>query len=154
MFYKYFSTILFSVTLLTSAAPVLGEMVSINSQDVNIRKGPGKGHEIIWEYGKGFPLKVLKVDGEWLNIEDFEGDKGWVHRSLTHKNPYVIVKANKSGKTSINIRRTPSTKADVIAHAKYGVVFKTIKQENGWAKIEHEDKKIVGWVKRSLLWGF
>ena len=129
-------------------------MVSISSQDINIRKGPGKTYDIIWKFGKGFPLQVLKKDGEWLNIEDFEGDQGWVHKSLTSKDAHVIVKANKGGKGEINVRKKPTTNSKVVAHAKYGVVLKTIEQKNGWAKVHHEEKNIKGWIKRSLLWGF
>ncbi len=154
MFKNFIYSVTLTLIVFCLASPSLAEMVSIKSHDVNVRSGPGKGHDIIWEYGKGFPLQVIKNEGQWLNIEDFEGDKGWVHNSLTDKDPHVIVKANKTGQGKVNVRKSPNTDSDIIAHASYGVVFKTIKQENGWAKVEHEDKKIVGWVKRSLLWGF
>jgi uncharacterized protein YraI len=34
-------------------------MVSVSGEKVNLRKGPSTRYPIIWELGKGFPLKVI-----------------------------------------------------------------------------------------------
>lgn len=129
------------------------KMVAVNRETVNLRSGPGEKYEIQYEYGKGFPLLILASKGSWYKVKDFEGDTGWVYEPLVHTTGHLIVKANKNSKKKINIRFKPTTESKVIAEAYYGVVFKTLLQKNGWAKIEHESGT-VGWVKRSLLWGF
>lgn len=131
----------------------LAKMVSVSGEDVNLRSGPGKNYSVKWKYGSGFPLKVLQKRGNWLNVEDFEKDRGWLHKSLTTRQGHMVVKVHRDSKKKINIRSGPGTNYSIIGKAYYGVVFKTIKQQKGWAKVKHESG-VVGWVKRSLLWGF
>lgn len=142
--------VLFLICFHTSA---LAKMVSIKGNDVNLRTGPGINNSVKYEYGEGFPLKILSTKGEWYKVSDFEGDKGWIHKNLVSSTPHMIVKANKGTTKKINVRSGPSTKDKIVAQAYYGVVFKTIKQQSGWAKVKH-DSGVEGWVKRTLLWGF
>ncbi len=128
-------------------------MVSIVGDNVNLRSGPGKNYSIKWKYGSGFPLKVIKEKGNWLNVLDFENDTGWLHSSLTNESGHMIVNVNKGNDRKINIRSGPGTNFKIVGKAYYGVVFKTIKQQNGWALVKHESG-LEGWIKRSLLWGF
>ncbi len=148
---KCFFSAFFIVLVMSS--PSLAKMVSINNDGVNIRSGPGENNEIQWEYGKGVPLFVIGEEKDWYKIKDFENDTGWVYKALTSTTPYMIVKANKGTNKKVNIRSGPGTGYNIVAKAYYGVVFKTIEQKNGWVNVEH-DSGTVGWVKRSLLWGF
>ncbi len=145
----FFTTVLI---LLISTVAYAG-MASINGDKINMRSGPGTKYKVLWELGKGFPLKVLKRSGEWSRVSDFEGSIGWVHKGVITKTPHMIIKVHRNSKKRVNVRSGPSTKYRVVAKAYYGVVFKTIKQQNGWVKVEHE-KGVQGWVKRSLLWGW
>lgn len=135
------------------STPVLAKMVSIDGDNVNLRSGPGQNYSIKWKYGNGFPLKVIKKKGKWLNVSDFENDTGWLHSSLTSEKGHMIVKVHKGENKKINIRSGPGTNHQIVGKAYYGVVFKTIKQQNGWAMVKHESG-LEGWIKRSLLWGF
>ncbi|SHH87786.1 SH3 domain-containing protein [Desulfofustis glycolicus] len=129
------------------------EMVSVSGDDVNLRGGPGTTYSVKWRYGSGFPLRVIDKKGEWLKVEDFENDTGWLHRSLIKNTGFMIVKANKDSDKRINIRSGPGTQYKIVGMAHYGVVFKTIKQQQGWAHVRHESG-LEGWIKRTLLWGF
>lgn len=131
----------------------LAEMVSIADEDINMRSGPGTQYEVLWKIGSGFPVEIIKTDGEWLQVKDFENSTGWVNKSTTQKTPHMIVKANKGTKKQINVRSEANAKGKVVATANYGVVFKTLEKKNGWVKVEHE-KGVTGWVEGNLLWGF
>ncbi len=151
---KFFSSILVLIAvILLSSTVVSAEMVSISGDDVNLRSGPGTTYGVKWRYGSGFPLRVLEKKGEWLKVEDFESDTGWLHRSLVTKAGHMIVKANRNSDARINIRSGPGTNFKIVGMAHYGVVFKTLKQQSGWAHLRHESG-LEGWVERSLLWGF
>lgn len=139
--------------LLVAPSTLLAKMVSISGDNVNLRSGPGTNYSIKWKYGSGFPLKVIQEKGKWLKVQDFENDTGWLHRDLTNGTGHMIVKVNKDKNRKINIRSGPGTKYKIVGKAYYGVVFKTIKQQNGWAMVKHESG-LEGWVKRTLLWGF
>lgn len=130
------------------AALAQAEMVSVAGETVNMRSGPGEKYSIIWELGEGFPLKVETKKGKWLKVSDFEGDDGWIYGDLVARKPHLIVKNKR-----VNVRSGPSGNNKIVGQANYGVVFKTLKQENGWAKVKHENG-LTGWVQRSLLWGW
>jgi len=133
------------LTLHTAAA--LAEMVAVRNEDVNMRSGPSQKSKVLWRLGQGFPLKVLKRSGEWLQVRDFEGSSGWIHKSVTGREGHMIVKKRK-----INLRSAPSTRSKVVAKADYGVVFKTLEKKKGWVKVRQGG--VTGWVNDDLLWGF
>ena len=143
--------IFFLLAFNVSAA--LAEMVAINGNDINMRSGPGKKYKVIWKLGDGFPLKVMKHSGKWVRVQDFEGTIGWVHKGVINRTPHMIVKVHKKTKKRINVRSGPGTNKRIVAKAYYGVVFRTLAQKSGWVKVSH-GRKVTGWVKRSLLWGF
>jgi SH3-like domain-containing protein len=128
-------------------------MVSVAGEKVNLRKGPSTQYPIIWELGKGFPLKVIGSQGNWIKVADFENDVGWIYKNLVSKKPHLIVQTNKNSRARINIRSGPGTKYEIVGKAEYGVVFETLKRGDGWVKVRHE-KGLTGWVKRNLLWGW
>ncbi len=139
-----------SIIFSTSAS---SKMVSVVGENVRLRSGPGINYPVKWEYGSGFPLKVLTSKNGWYKVADFENDTGWIKKDLLSQKPSMIVKVNKNKKRKINIRSGPGKRFKIVGKAYYGVVFKTIKQTKGWTNVRHESG-LVGWIKRSLLWGF
>ena len=129
------------------------KMNSIKGEKVQLRSGPGTKYSSKWEYGSGFPLKILNRKGNWIKVKDFENDTGWIFKQYLSSSPHMIVKVNKGKKKKINIRKGPGKKYKVVGKAYYGVVFKTLDQKKGWAKVKHQSG-LTGWIKRSLLWGF
>lgn len=146
--------VLFSTVLVLFISTYsLAEMLSVNADTVNLRSGPGTNFKVMWEYGQGFPLQVIKKRGDWVEVSDFENDKGWIYKPLLSSKGHMIVKIFKNKNKKINIRSGPGTNYRIVGKAFYGVVFETLEQRNGWAKVKHETG-LVGWIKRTLLWGF
>ncbi|MCF8057430.1 MAG: SH3 domain-containing protein [Desulfocapsa sp.] len=133
--------------------PAFAQMGSVKGERVQLRSGAGTKYASKWEYGDGFPLKILSHKGRWVKVKDFENDTGWIYKDYVSSTPHMIVKVNKDKKKKINIRSGPGTKYKVVGKAYYGVVFKTLEQKYGWAKVQHESG-LTGWIKRSLLWGY
>ncbi|MFH1019138.1 MAG: SH3 domain-containing protein [Pseudomonadota bacterium] len=144
---RILSMILFFLLLIASASLAQGEMVTIAKKKVNMRSGPGTGTTVFWELGMGYPLKVLQTKGEWLKVQDFENDVGWVHRSLIDKKHHVIVL-----KKRVNIRSGPGTGYAVVGQADYGVIFQILRSKQDWSNIT-DNKNVNGWIKNDLLWG-
>lgn len=153
--YLVYIKILFLSLLLALSTPdnIQAEMLSVKGDKVNLRKGPGTEFSVIWEYGNGFPLKIIEKKGNWLKVKDFENDTGWIHNSLVREDPQMIVKVNRGRLETINIRSGPGTKNNIVGKAFYGVVFKTLEKNSGWVKVKHESG-LIGWIKNSLLWGY
>ncbi len=138
---------------LLGSQPALGaEMVAIAGEDINMRSAPGIDQPVEWKLGSGYPLEVVSKKGEWLQVKDFEGSTGWVHRKTTQKTPHVIVRANRGTEEQINVRSEPNTRAEVVAKANYGVVFKVVGTQGTWIRVEHA-QGVSGWIEGSLVWG-
>ncbi|MCO5100608.1 MAG: SH3 domain-containing protein [Burkholderiaceae bacterium] len=143
-----FTLAAFLAGALASADAQSREMVSVDRPEINMRAGPGTGHDSIWLLGRGYPLQVLARKGRWLQVKDFENDRGWVYRPLTDATPHFVVKAKVA-----NIRKGPSTTTRIVGKAHYGDVLRTLAHKGDWAKIRDADG-LVGWVARKLLWGW
>ena len=150
---KYTFLVLICILTLFISSNCLAEMLSVSGDNVNLRSGPGTKYQVKWEYGKGFPLKVIDKKGDWVKVQDFENDRGWIYKPLLTPKGHLIVKVFKNKNKRINIRSGPGTRYRVVGKAYYGVVFETLEQKNGWAKVKHETG-LVGWIKRTLVWGF
>jgi SH3-like domain-containing protein len=144
--------LLFTLALVCIAlvqTPALArEMVSIKGNVVNMRSGPGTGSQILWELERGYPLQVLKRKGDWLQVRDFENDRGWVARQLTGGTPHHIVKARIA-----NIRSGPSTRFKVVGKSERYDLLRTRGSNAGWVKVQRDDG-VKGWVSKNLLWGW
>ncbi|MBT5261004.1 MAG: hypothetical protein HOL84_09100 [Nitrospina sp.] len=56
----------------------------IKNNQTNLRKGPGtKFPKVKWApVDKFFSMRVLKIENNWVHIEDASGDKAWIYRPL------------------------------------------------------------------------
>lgn len=129
------------------SAAVSAEYVSVKGDNVNVRTGAGTNYEVSMELFKGYPLKVLSTQGEWLKIVDFENDQGWIHQSLVTDGNTVIVNGNKN----VNMRAEPSTTSTVIATVDRGVVMTKLETQGKWLKLKHSTG-LIGWIYKPLLW--
>ena len=130
------------------AGTASAKRLSVAGDKVNVRSGPGTSHEILWSAGKYYPVDIMSQSGNWYRIRDFEGDTGWIYGSLLKQIPAVIVKG-----TIVNVREGPGTGFRVLFQAEKGVSFKLLNREQHWLKVEHADGE-VGWIHKSLVWGY
>jgi SH3-like domain-containing protein len=124
------------------------DMISVDVPTLNMRDGAGTNHTILWELSRGYPLSVVKKNGSWLKVRDFENDEGWVYRPHTGKKPHHIVKSKVA-----NIRSGPGTKYRVVSKASRGDLFETVEKRADWIKVKDETG-VKGWISRNLLWGW
>jgi len=61
----------------------LPRFVSLRSDKVFMRFGPGKQYPIKWVYErKWLPVEIILEFDTWRKIRDHAGEEGWVHQSL------------------------------------------------------------------------
>ena len=133
--------------VLVASVPAWGdEYVSVKKDGVNLRAAANTSAEILWSVFEGFPLQVLQRQGEWTQVKDFEGDKGWIYSPLLGEKQAVIVKVKFA-----NMRSGPGKNYELVAKIEYGVVLAVIKREEDWVQLRYEDGT-EGWVFSSLLW--
>ncbi len=136
------------MALVLLVGTAIAKRLAVSVDKANVRSGPGTKHEVLWSVGKYYPVDTLKKSGNWYKIRDFENDEGWIFHSLIGKIPSVIVKA-----PLVNVRQGPGTGARVIFQAEKGVSFKRIGKKGSWFKVQHSDGE-VGWIHKSLVWGY
>ncbi len=125
------------------------ELVSVRNANVNLRAAPNLQAEVLWKLAQGYPLRVLETRGNWLRVQDFEGDEGWIAGSVTARTPHHIVKG-----TSINLRAGPGTQHAVVGKAVYGDVLRTARRQGDWVQVQQPNGRGTAWVASSLLWGW
>ena len=128
------------------AAVALADRLAISSPTANIRSGPGTNHEILWKVEKYHPILVERKSGDWYGFTDYEGDKGWVHKSLVGDIPSAI-----TIKEKCNVRSGPGKENPVVFTVGSGIPFKIIGKKGNWRQILHADGD-KGWIHNSLLW--
>lgn len=143
---------LFFFLFISLPAQALTQTLSVKFDRINLRTGPDESHNIKCVYSKGFPVKLLKTQGDWVQVTDFENEIGWVSKQLLSPSPHAIVSVKKGSKSRINIRSGPGTNYPVVAQSYYGVVFAIIGKKGEWRKVRHSSG-LSGWIQENLLWG-
>ncbi|MDY0361573.1 MAG: SH3 domain-containing protein [Desulforegulaceae bacterium] len=134
------------ILILFSVQCFAGERVSVESDRLNVRSGPGSTYEVLWQAEKNYPLEVIEEKGHWVHFKDFEGYEGWVYKPLLGKKKTVVIKVYKA-----NVRKGPGTDYPIVFTAEKGTPFELIGTKNNWYEIRHSDGDS-GWVSSSLLW--
>jgi len=124
------------------------ERVSISSDKINIRSGPGKNYDIIAtiEGATFYPLKVISKKGQWFKISDVEGYQGWIYSELVSNLKTVITTSD-----TCNIRKGPGKDHPIIMIAEKGASFKVLKNKGDWFHIQDSEGDD-GWIYKSLVW--
>lgn len=146
---RTFSTSLMVGLLLTFILLVpaqAAERMAVKVGLANVRSAPNKKAEIAWQVTKYHPFQIVKKKGDWYQCKDFEGDSGWVYKSLLNKISTVI-----TIKENCNVRSGPGTKNRILFIVDREVPLKVIKRQGRWLKIAHEDGD-QGWIHASLIW--
>jgi SH3-like domain-containing protein len=129
-----------------SSLPV-PRFVSLRSDEVNVRTGPGVRYPIDWVFTrKTMPVQVLAEVETWRKIRDFQGTEGWVHQSMLTGRRAVLI----TGGTR-TLRRAAAPGADPVAQAEAGVVGRLLHCAGDWCQVDLAGYK--GWLSRKEFWG-
>jgi len=130
--------------------------VSLKSDRVNMRSGPGTEYPTLWVYRRvGLPLEVIKEFEGWRQVRDAEGATGWVLQSLLsgRRTALVLPWDVKPGQTPplLPLRDDNRETADAIAQVEAGVIAAVSSCDGHWCRVvvgEHS-----GYVPQNKLWG-
>jgi len=138
--------ILAVLPIICASSATAAERYTVAGKVANIRSGPGTKYEILCRAEKYYPINIIQKSGNWYQIKDFEGDIGWIHKSLVNKIPSVITINSKC-----NIRSGPGMKYQILFISKKGVPFRIIKKKGNWIHVHHAEGH-KGWIHKSLVW--
>jgi SH3-like domain-containing protein len=121
--------------------------VTLKTNRVNMRTGPGKNYPIQWEYQRrSLPVKVVGEFDVWRQVTDHDGITGWMHVSTLSLRRVVMILD-----TTAKIHAENDAASKTRAVAEKGVLAELDYCEPEWCRLEADG--IVGWVQRKSLWG-
>jgi SH3-like domain-containing protein len=126
----------------------LPRFASLDSNEVNLRAGPGTDYPILWVYQrKGLPVEIIQEFDTWRRIRDRDGTVGWVQQNLLSgkRGALVIDEAR-------TLRTDPTGGAKAVAILQPGVVAEIAEcGTDNWCRMEIKGYK--GWLRRDDFWG-
>ncbi|MBL7179568.1 MAG: SH3 domain-containing protein [Desulfobacterales bacterium] len=143
---KRYAYIIAAMLVVVCSNMAMAERLVVAVDVANIRSGPGTTFDIIWKVGKYHPLNITDKSGPWYHFRDFEGDQGWIHKSLIREIPSII-----TNQEECNIRSGPGTSFKTLFTVEKGIPFRVLNQKGNWIHIEHSDGD-QGWIHKSLVW--
>jgi SH3-like domain-containing protein len=121
--------------------------MSLDSSEVNMRRGPGQQYPIDWVYKRRkLPVEVVGSFDVWRKVRDHQGTEGWVLASLLSPSRTAMV---------INETRVLYTEPDAngrkLWRVEPGVVADIVVCQEAWCQLAIEGQ--TGWILRQYLWG-
>jgi SH3-like domain-containing protein len=129
----------------------LPRFVSLKSDDVNVRHGPGQDYEVAFTFvRRGLPVEIVQEFDNWRKIRDSEGDEGWVFHSLLSGERTALV-APWEAEGQFAAHSSAEAEATVVAYLQPRVVADVEQCTGAWCRIRVGD--YAGWIEQERLWG-
>ncbi|MBD7983065.1 N-acetylmuramoyl-L-alanine amidase [Sporosarcina sp. Sa2YVA2] len=142
--------LLFSIIIDLPAVSANGETVTINTNSLNIRSGPGLTFPVTGSLKMGARVTVVSTQGDWLEIQMSSGS-GWIASWLV-KSDDAVKAANGTAVSKVNalnIRTEPSLNAAVIGKMNAGDNAIITSRKGEWASISRNGTD--GWVHTAYI---
>ena len=131
-----------------STAFPLPRFVSLGSDEIYVRTGPGQRYPIKLVYKKkGLPVEVILEYEAWRKIRDQDGDIGWVHKSLLSGQRTGLIRAE----DMVSVYRKPKLDARLVAYIEPQTLGNISQCKQEWCEFESSGYK--GWLQRKYVWG-
>jgi SH3-like domain-containing protein len=130
--------------------------VSLKSDRVYMRSGPGTEHGIQWVYNRaGLPIEVIAEADAWRRVRDSEGSVGWVLASLLSGRrtaliePWSLKGAQAPPQVALRLEARESSQA--VAQIEAGVIAGVRSCDGRWCEVTIAEYR--GFVEQHRLWG-
>ncbi|MFC0634708.1 SH3 domain-containing protein [Brevundimonas balnearis] len=122
--------------------------LSLKSDEVRARAGPGLDYRILWEYRAArLPVQVVAETREWRKICDPEGAVAWVHRSVVSSRRTAF---NPAGAPA-PVHARPDDASRLAARLSPRSLIAVDDCEDGWCRVR--DGRLRGWIEARRVWG-
>jgi SH3-like domain-containing protein len=129
----------------------LPRFVSLKSNDVNVRHGPGQEYDVAFTFvRRGLPVEIVQEFDNWRKIRDSDGDEGWVFHSLLTGERMAMVAPWEAG-GQFAAHSSAAADAPVVAYLQPRVIAQVETCTGTWCQVKVEDYR--GWIEQDRLWG-
>lgn len=134
------------LSLSSATADQPARFMSLRTEGVEGRSGPGVEHRIDWLYERaGLPVMVLAERGEWRRVRDPGGDEVWMQVANLDARRTVYVREQAT------LRRAAHAGGRPVAYLMPGVIGAVTRCDGDWRLVAVGGR--VGWVENTSLWG-
>jgi SH3-like domain-containing protein len=145
------SLVLISVASSAQNTGPIPRFVSLSSDEVFLRVGPGKQYPIKWVYRQeGYPVEIIREFEHWRKVRDRDGYEGWLHKGLISGKRTAIVTGGDPEQT-IWLMRHDNSDSKKIARVEINALVYL--NECGATLCNVSAQGITGWIERKYLWG-
>ncbi len=139
---------LYAQTVGIETGLTIPRFVSLKSDDSNLRVGSSINYPIKLKFViANTPVEIIDEYKDWRKIKDYEGNEGWLHRSLLKSNRFAIIDVPyQEGAQIFN-----KPKGKVIGKIGKKNIVSIEKCLKNWCHIKYNQYK--GWVNKLNLWG-
>jgi SH3-like domain-containing protein len=125
----------------------LPRFVSLRSDEINLRVGPGQTYPIEWVLTrKGMPVEIVREFQSWRMVRVWQDKSGWILDRMVTAERHIIVDGAVRA-----LHRRPDAASDIVARAEPGVLAKLLECQNDWCRVEAGGYQ--GWLQRDDVWG-
>jgi len=122
--------------------------VSIRSDRVYARAGPGTRYPIKWIYErKDLPVEIIQEFDTWRKVRDIDGEDGWVHQSLLSGRRFAFMSADQG----LPLYRKPRDDSRPVAIVQPRAILGIDSCKNAWCSVSVSG--LTGWIQSKNLWG-
>ncbi|ULT55791.1 SH3 domain-containing protein [Neobacillus drentensis] len=161
---KKFTLFLFSIILIFGTFLPQGKgmassgTVTISTDTVNVRSGPGLSYPLTFIVKRGEKYSIVKETGDWIEIKLALGQTGWIVNWLVTKDNETNSeqaststgkKMAKANTDQLRIRSGPGTSFPIVGFINQGQEVTILDQNENWYKITSSFGE--GWVIREFL---
>ncbi|MDX2159277.1 MAG: SH3 domain-containing protein [Hyphomicrobiaceae bacterium] len=129
--------------------------VSLKSDRVHARQGPGLDHKVLWEYRRaGLPVEVIREYESWRQVRDSDGAEVWIVRSLVSDRRTALVtpwETRKPEPAKAQLLSGDREDAQPVAILEAGVIASIRSCDTRWCHVSVGDFR--GYIQQSKLWG-
>ena len=123
-------------------------IVKVNTDSLNVRKGPGASHSVCGELGRGEAYTIVQTQNGWGKLKS---GVGWINLSYTQRVSNTTTASSVVSSSSylvkvtannLNVRKGPGASYDISGTVKKGQLYTITETKNGWGKL----KSGLGWI--------
>jgi SH3-like domain-containing protein len=127
----------------------LPRFVSLKSDNVNVRRGPGQEYDVAFTYvRRGLPVEITQEFDNWRKIRDSDGAEGWVfHSLLSGERTALVAPWEQEGQFAAHASASES--APIVAYLEPRVIAEVEECTSEWCLISVQGHE--GWVEQERL---
>lgn len=123
----------------------------VNVSVANIYSGATFTSEVVTQALLGESLEVLKIEGEWAFVKQWDNYKGWIKQFFTVKpNSEFMERIDGDSKIIVGdlfgvVRKEPNSSSTIVRDLVYGNDLPILENTNGWSRVFLPDGE-KGWT--------